>query len=293
VVVETKSSHTYTMDLCRSMHWNKCSEPECIFLTDEEEGQLCFDHKMALTLNKCSLTDCNSLTETEEGHFCLVHRPKQGELVINTQHMQKEEFIVKCDSCDFKTKGSKRGRLVKRLEKHREVCKAAMDTVAVSEQGNFMKNSVVENLRKADIVVGKFLRSDHNTYHKGRQMFEEVELISEVQQLVGVYKITSNAEGFNMGSTEIPKPKVGDVSIEELDTYIISETGVEGSFDKQVDMGEWGSLSVKRLPAKNLPTRSLQVMIPPPEIVHCQHQAQWRSLLNKIQFTNLPLKLAG
>ena len=91
-----------------------------------------------------------------------------------------------------------------------------------------------ENLRKVEIVVGNFLRSDHNTYHKGRQMFEEVELISEVQQLVGVYKITSNAEGFNMGSSEneIPKPEVGDVSTEEPNTDIISVMGVEGSFDK-------------------------------------------------------------
>ena len=52
-----------------------------------------------------------------------------GELVINTQNMQREEFIMKCDRCDLQTKESKRGRLMKRLEKHQEVCKAAMDTV--------------------------------------------------------------------------------------------------------------------------------------------------------------------
>jgi hypothetical protein len=161
-VVETKSSHTHTMDLCRSMPRNKCSEPECIFLTMEEEEQLCFGHKMALTWNKCSITDCNFLTEKDDGQFCLVHRPEQEEHIIGNNmageqmkmKMQKEEVIVKCDSCDFKTKGSKRGRLMKRLEKHQEVCKAA-----VAEQGDSLKNSVVE----------------------------EVEKISEGQQLVGVY----------------------------------------------------------------------------------------------------------
>jgi hypothetical protein len=111
------------MDLCNSMPWNRCSEPECIFLTDEEEGQFCFDHKMALTWKKCSVTDCNLLSGTEEGQFCLVHRPEQGEHIIGN-NMQKEEFIVKCDRCDFQTKGSKRGRLMKRLEKHQGVCKA-------------------------------------------------------------------------------------------------------------------------------------------------------------------------
>ena len=159
---------------------NRCSEPECIFLTEEEEEQLCFGHKMALTWNKCSMTDCNFLTEEEAGQNCLVHRSKvgehiignnmAGELMINTQHLQKEIFIMKCDSCDYQTEGSKRGRLTKRLEKHQKGCKAAMDTV--SEQGDFLNNSAVE----------------------------EVEKISEGQQLMGVYEITSNAEGFNMGS---------------------------------------------------------------------------------------------
>jgi hypothetical protein len=122
-------THTYTMDL-----WNRCSEPECVFLTEEEEGQLCYGHGMALNWNKCSAPDCNFLTDTEEGQFCIVHRPEQVEHTIgNTQHKQKDEFIVKCGNCNFKTKGSKRGRLMKRLEKHQEGCKAAMDTVTKQE----------------------------------------------------------------------------------------------------------------------------------------------------------------
>jgi hypothetical protein len=64
---------------------------------------------------------------------------------------------------------------------------------------------VFENLRKVDIVVGNFLRSDHNTYHKGRQMFEEVEIIFEGQQLMGVYEITSKASTWGPLITRIPK----------------------------------------------------------------------------------------
>ena len=142
-------THTYTMDL-----WNRCSEPECIFLTDEEEGQLCFGHRMALNWNKCSAPDCNFLTETEEGQFCMVHRPEQVEHTIgNTQHKQKDEFIVKCDNCNFQTKGSKRGRLMKRLEKHQEGCKAAMDTVAKQEFIEFKKNKVVSNIAASQLPV--------------------------------------------------------------------------------------------------------------------------------------------
>ena len=88
----------------------------------------------------------------------------------------------------------------------------------MAEQGDSLKNSVVK----------------------------EVEKISEGQQLVGVYEITSNAEGFNMGSSEneIPKPEVGDVTTEEPDTDIISKKGVDGEFDNTVGTGESASREI-------------------------------------------------
>ena len=61
-----------------------------------------------------------------------------------------------------------------------------------------------------------------------------------------MYEITSNTEGFNIGSTdnEIPKPKVGDVSTEEPDTDIISKKGVDGEFDNTVGTGESASREI-------------------------------------------------
>jgi hypothetical protein len=47
---------------------------------------------------------------------------------------------MKCDRYDFNIKGIKRGRLRKRLDKHRKVCEAAMENVA--EQEDLMENSV-------------------------------------------------------------------------------------------------------------------------------------------------------
>jgi hypothetical protein len=107
----------------------------------------------------------------------------------------------------------------------------------------------------------------------------------------GVYETTSNTDGFNMGSSdnEIHKPEVGDVSTEEPDTDIISVMGEEGSFDKSVDMKE----SISQMIASKEPSNHEFTSFPPPEIVHCPHQAERRSLLKNIQFTNLRLKLTG
>jgi hypothetical protein len=140
--------------------------------------------------------------------------------------------------------------LMMRLGKHQEVCEAAIDI----EQEDFTKNFGFESLRKADIMVGNFLRSDHSTYGKSKQMSENVEMISEEQQLTGVYKITSNAEGFNMGSidNEIPEPEVFDVNPEEPDTDTISKTVFGGMFDKPVVKGESASREIVSQEPSNL-----------------------------------------
>ena len=75
-----------------------------------------------------------------------------------------------------------------------------------------MKNSVVESLRKANIMVSYFLRSDHNPYRRGRKMYKEVEMISEEQQSLEMTEVASNAKGFNTGSIydKIPELEVGE-----------------------------------------------------------------------------------
>jgi hypothetical protein len=94
---------------------------------------------------------------------------------------------------------------------------AAMETVVEPEYS--MENSMFESLRKADITAGLFLRSEHNTYHRGRQMLEQVEMISEGQQSLEVLEVASIYD-------EIPELEVGEQ--DTCDT--VSRKGVEEKF---------------------------------------------------------------
>jgi hypothetical protein len=89
-----------------------------------------------------------------------------------------------------------------------------------------VEKSVFEGLREANILARNFLRSDHNPYRRGRQIFKEVEKISEEQQSQEVTEVASNGKGFNRGSNEIPELEFGK-------RYLIDSEGVK--IDKNGD----------------------------------------------------------
>jgi hypothetical protein len=68
---------------------------------------------------------------------------------------------MKCDTCGFQKRGTKRGKLRKILDMHQKLCEAAMDTV-VEQQGDYLENSVLESLREAEVAVNNFLKSNHS-----------------------------------------------------------------------------------------------------------------------------------
>jgi hypothetical protein len=159
--------------------------------------------------------------------------------------------------------------LRKRLDMHQEVREAAMDTM-VEQQGDYLENSVLESLRKAEVAVNKFLESnpslmkrlDNDKHQKVREaamdkVVEQEDLmensmfkcLSEADIIAGNFLRSEHIpylrgrqmskELQSLGVNEIPELQVGDIRRAECDTYdIVSKTGVV-KVDRPVDIEEF------------------------------------------------------
>jgi hypothetical protein len=182
-----------------------------------------------------------------------------------------EEIVIKYE-CGFQTKGTKRGRLRKRLDKHRKVCEAAMYFM-VEQQGDFLENSVLDSLRKTEVTVNKFLESNPSLMKKlcKHQAVKEaaVDKVVEQEDLMenSAFKSLSEADIIagnflrsehnpyfrgrqmseeiiseelqSLGVNKIPELQVDNIRRAERDTYdIVSKTSVV-KVDGPVDMEEF------------------------------------------------------
>ena len=145
-----------------------------------------------------------------------------------------EEIVMKCNMCGFQTRGTKRRRLRKRLDMHRKLCEAAMDTVTVVEQqGDYLDNSVLESLRKAEVAVNKFLESnpslmkrlDKDKHQKVREAAMDKVVEQEDLMENSMFKCLSEADiiaGNFLRSEHIPDLRGRQMS-EELQSLGVNE----------------------------------------------------------------------